>query len=405
MNNVIFTICAKNYLAQALSLRESVLKHNSVDFRIFLADDAGGLDIPDLVGLDDAWIPGWRSMAFKYDVVEFNTSIKPFCIRKLFDDGYDKVVYLDPDIFVVRPLDYVFDNLDRYSVILTPHRCEMLQDYEGAISEETCLHVGIYNLGFVALRNDAIGRRLADWWCRRLADKCYIEMNEALFVDQKWMNFIPGFFPEQVLISRHLGLNTALWNLQEREVLYEDGSYKVRSRCDADHTDPLVFFHFSGYSPHVPDRIDKRDESLTVQSNPEFKALVSAYCECELRNGYERYSTMQYSFNVFNNGEVILPLHRRLYRCHEQEFQGVDNPFDASAAVYARLQSNRLILHAQPAAAVDTRTADVRQREEVKLHRWLRLFLKVAGVRRYALLMRACHKVSIFENHSFLLDE
>ena len=38
-NKCIFTICSKNYLAQALTLKESIKKHEpSVDFYIFLAD-------------------------------------------------------------------------------------------------------------------------------------------------------------------------------------------------------------------------------------------------------------------------------------------------------------------------------------------------------------------------------
>ena len=40
----------------------------------------------DLVTLNDTWIPKWREMAFKYGVIEFNTSIKPFCFYKLFNE-------------------------------------------------------------------------------------------------------------------------------------------------------------------------------------------------------------------------------------------------------------------------------------------------------------------------------
>ena len=83
--NCAFTICAKNYLAQALTLRESFLKHNpSLNFFIFLADKIDGVeDVDGVVALDKSWIPDWVNMAFKYDVIEFNTSIKPFCFGKI----------------------------------------------------------------------------------------------------------------------------------------------------------------------------------------------------------------------------------------------------------------------------------------------------------------------------------
>ena len=80
--NCAFTICAKNYLAQALTLRESFLKHNpSLNFFIFLADKIDGVeDVDGVVALDKSWIPDWVNMAFKYDVIEFN-----YCGKKSND--------------------------------------------------------------------------------------------------------------------------------------------------------------------------------------------------------------------------------------------------------------------------------------------------------------------------------
>ena len=135
--NCAFTICAKNYLAQALTLRESFLKHNpSLNFFIFLADKIDGVeDVDGVVALDKSWIPDWVNMAFKYDVIEFNTSINPFCFGKLFKEGYEKVIYLDPDIYVTRPLDYIYECLNNKSVVLTPHYCDIEEHFDGAVSE------------------------------------------------------------------------------------------------------------------------------------------------------------------------------------------------------------------------------------------------------------------------------
>ena len=106
--NCIFTICAKNYLAQALTLKESALKHNNVDFFIILADSPTD-DINDVnvITLNESWIPEWQSMAYKYNVIEFSTSVKPFVFQKLFNEGYDNVIYLDPDTYVTDKLDYL----------------------------------------------------------------------------------------------------------------------------------------------------------------------------------------------------------------------------------------------------------------------------------------------------------
>ena len=68
--NCAFTICAKNYSAQALTLRESFLKHNpSLNFFIFLADKIDGVeDVDGVVALDKSWILDWVNMAYKLAV-------------------------------------------------------------------------------------------------------------------------------------------------------------------------------------------------------------------------------------------------------------------------------------------------------------------------------------------------
>lgn len=405
MKNAVFTICAKNYLSQAFSLRESTLKHNDVDFFIFLADERDGLTIPELVELDVSWIPNWKSMAFKYDVVEFNTSIKPFCIKKLFSEGYNKVVYLDPDIFVVNSLEYVYDKLETYSVVLTPHRCELFQDNKGFISEETVLGVGVYNLGFIALKNDDISLRITKWWCQRLEDYCYNSPQERLFVDQKWMDMIPGYFPDNVFISHHLGLNMAVWNIQERELFSEEGMLKVRNVNNSKDIYPLVFFHFSGYSPAIPERLDKRIETLTTTTHPEFKILVDSYYEMELKNGYMVYHEMTYSFNTYNNDEEILSLNRRIYRKLLQNNNPCIDPFDASGVIYEKFNSKKLVSHS-PCSKLNAIIIKEKAEEQEKKFQWILLkVLRLIGPKRYELLVKACKRIGQYEYHAFLLGE
>lgn len=183
--NAVFTICAKNYLAQALTLKASLLEHNpNVDFHLFLADEkTKEVEDLDIIELNGSWIPDWQSMAFKYNVIEFATSIKPFCFDKLFKEGYGKVIYLDPDIFVTSRLDYIFDGLEEKSMMITPHYNHIETNYTGAVTEEELLFVGIYNLGFGAIKNNEVGNKIINWWKNRLFDKCYADKEDALHVD------------------------------------------------------------------------------------------------------------------------------------------------------------------------------------------------------------------------------
>ena len=83
-SKAVFTISAKNYLSQAITLGHSI-KENSpgTEFYILLAD----VMTDEVMALTKEFtvftfaelgIASSEDMAFKYDVIEFNTSTKPF---------------------------------------------------------------------------------------------------------------------------------------------------------------------------------------------------------------------------------------------------------------------------------------------------------------------------------------
>lgn len=410
--NCAFTICAKNYLAQALTLKESFLKHNpSLNFFIFLADKIDGVeDVDGVLALDKSWIPDWVNMAFKYDVIEFNTSIKPFCFGKLFKDGYEKVIYLDPDIYVTRPLNFIYECLNDKSVVLTPHYCDIEEHFDGAVSEETFNKVGIYNLGFCALKNDKVGQEIAKWWQNRLQYKCYSQSSEGLFVDQKWMDYIPGFFPDATCVSSHHGMNVAIWNLHERELFIDDKQgYMIRRKMTGDEF-PLLFFHFSGFDPFETSVINRRHPQFNVMTYPSFKPIIEEYRERVYANGYDRFSKMKYGFNHYSDGGVITPLQRRMFRVYLNGNKVEFNPFEINTPFYRILKNSRLLLKANTkqtgfASYTKEEKNKGKKLEDKVVKPMLRLALRVLGAERYAMLIRLFTLASDKEYHSFLMEE
>lgn len=408
--NCAFTICAKNYLAQALTLKESFLKHNpSLNFYIFLADKINGVeDVEGVVTLDKSWIPDWVNMAFKYDVIEFNTSIKPFCFGKLFKEGYEKVIYLDPDIYVTRPLNFIYECLNDKSVVLTPHYCDIEEHFDGAVSEETFNKVGIYNLGFCALKNDKVGQEIAKWWQNRLQAKCYSQRSEGLFVDQKWMDYIPAFFPQTTCVSSHHGMNVAIWNLHERELFIDEKQgYMIRRKKTGDEF-PLLFFHFSGFDPFETSVINRRHPQFNVTTYPSFKPIIEEYRERVYANGYDRFSKMKYGFNHYSNGGVITPLQRRMFRVYLNEHKVEFNPFEINTPFYRILKNSRLLLKANTkqtgfASYTKEEKNKGKKLEDKVVKPMLRLALRVLGAERYAMLIRLFTLASDKEYHSFLI--
>lgn len=410
--NCAFTICAKNYLAQALTLRESFLKHNpSLNFFIFLADKIDGVeDVDGVVALDKSWIPDWVNMAFKYDVIEFNTSIKPFCFGKLFKEGYEKVIYLDPDIYVTRPLDYIYECLNNKSVVLTPHYCDIEEQFDGAVSEETFNKVGIYNLGFCALKNDKVGQEIAKWWQNRLQYKCYSQSSEGLFVDQKWMDYIPGFFPDATCVSSHHGMNVAIWNLHERELFIDEKQgYMIRRKKTGDEF-PLLFFHFSGFDPFETTIINRRHPQFNVTTYPSFKPIIEEYRERVYANGYDRFSKMTYGFNHYFDGSVITPLQRRMFRVYLNDHKVEFNPFEINTPFYKILKNSRLLLKASTkqngfASYTKEEKNKGKKLENKVVKPMLKLALRVLGAERYAMLIRLFTLAGDKEYHYFLIKK
>jgi hypothetical protein len=69
----------------------------------------------------DLGIPDFEHLAFKYQLVEFNTALKPTFLKSIFSEGFDSVIYLDPDIKVFSALSPVLNALSSSDIVLTPH--------------------------------------------------------------------------------------------------------------------------------------------------------------------------------------------------------------------------------------------------------------------------------------------
>lgn len=403
--NCAFTICSKNYLAQAFTLKESFIKHNTdKDFYIFLADkiDSSVKRWDEVVQLSEEFIPKWEEMAFKYNVIEFNTSIKPFCFQKLFCTGYENVIYLDPDIYVLDSFDVVYNDLNNKDMVVTPHCTHIQDEFTGAVSEEELLFVGIYNLGFCGIKNSAVGNTIINWWMNRLEKRCFVDKIDALHVDQKWIDFLPAFFPNELLVSHHLGYNVAVWNLFERELVVENSKFFVKDIFSGE-LFPLIFFHFSGFDPERKDVINRRHPKYNVSIYPSFIPLIQDYAKQEFKNNYEYYTYLKYDFNNYSNGNKILPFHRRIYD-ELKDRKLLQCPFDCNQDFYKLLKKKRLL-----SKIYNDNTAVYRQsvnNKGKKLHvlkKMMQLIERFLKGDKYQLLLNALADISRNKNQGFLI--
>ncbi len=246
----IFTSANLAYLPQASVLAESVRRHVP-DARLTLvlvdafpeSDSGNALRLQsglfdDVVTAEELIGSDHESWMFGYDVVEACTAVKGRALVKLLERR-NPVLYLDPDTALFGPLSAAVDALADASVLLTPHLLEPGATNNEAIEVEiSSLAHGVYNFGMFGVSPSKEGLHFAEWWASRLEELCVDDIGRGLFVDQRWGDLVPSYFPN-CLIFRHAGVNFASWNMHQRDLSIDDrGDYLVNG-------DPLVMFHFT----------------------------------------------------------------------------------------------------------------------------------------------------------------
>ncbi|WP_177168976.1 glycosyltransferase family 4 protein [Allochromatium warmingii] len=213
--------------------------------------------------------------------------------------NYDTLIYLDPDIWIFRYLEEIYQAFSSASIVLTPHIRRPYYDNHHP-SDLSILQSGTYNLGFIGLKNTKSARSLLDWWMQKLYHDCVVDIPKGLFVDQKWIDLVPGFFPDTKIIHDP-SYNVAYWNLHERQISGDINNWKVDEQ-------PLAFFHFSGYLPIAPDSISTHQNRHQINQIPDFANIAVYYGAALFQNGYKTSITWPYAFETLSNG-VRLPMH------------------------------------------------------------------------------------------------
>lgn len=307
------TIVAGNYLAQAAVLRESFAgQHPDVEFFTLVVDRSPD-DVPEegcgtVLTLRDLDVPDadLRDALAIYDVMEFATAIKPIVLTMLLRRGFDAVAYIDPDIQFFGGIHDVFHDAVEHGIVLTPHTVEPMPRDGLKHDEADIMLAGIFNLGFIAVGPTAIA--FLDWWWERLRVDAIVDMTNALFTDQRWIDWVPALFPHR--IRRDKGLNVAYWNLHERPIS-RDGHQLLAGG------DPVRFIHFSGFDPRRPWILSKHQGDrprVLLSEHPLLREHTDSYAALLDRRGFSDHVSEPYRFDVLENGLRMASPIRRLLR-------------------------------------------------------------------------------------------
>lgn len=310
---VFFTIASRNYLAYALTLMQSVAaQYPDAPRYLILADrdedDAALADAPfTTIAAAALALPDFDAFAFRYTIMEFNTAIKPYAFAHLRRQHPGAgVVYLDPDILVVQPFTAVEAAFAEGALaVLTPHLLEPVDD-GCQPGEREILASGTYNCGFVAIGDHADADRLIAWWADRLEFGAYADPAAGLFTDQKWIDLVPGLFPD-VQVLRDAGYNLAYWNLSQRPVSRLGPHWYAGKQR-------LAFVHFSGVDLERPALFSKHQNRHTQATIGKLQPLYADYLQRLAANGHAVHRSKPYAFGRFADGEPICEPVRAVYR-------------------------------------------------------------------------------------------
>lgn len=389
------TIVSRNYFPYARTIAESFRKYSpGVPFYVLLVDEPGTLDLAEepfeTILVRDIGIKNFLETAFKFDILELNTAVKPSFLKYLIQErGADRVLYFDPDISFFGSPDFLFDRLKTESIIFTPHITKSIED-SSTPTEQDFLHSGVFNLGFLGVSKSLTGSLFLDWWERRCLVLGYSDVKNGLFVDQKWANLVPCLF-DSVAIEKHAGCNMAYWNLHERIISEQGGRYMVN-----DHW-PLVFFHFSGISPEGQDLISKYTNRFTLSTRPDIVPLFEQYRASLERHQIREMRGEKYAYGYFSNGRPILKIARTVFSFFEERYRG-DDPFDANGRFYKDASRWHLLADRDTSIKYNLRNIQKEDWRIRLINRGLRMILRIFGPDRYSMFIKYLSYIAISRN-------
>lgn len=241
--------------------RSVALHHSDLDLVCYLIDadgppqglplypgenGAAGQGEVRLIGRKDFEPPGIRVAREYFDCFELACASKTAALRHALGTlGYTKVIYLDSDMYCLAPLNRVFDELESWALLVTPH-CLTALDLEGGHTDDyDLLKVGHMNAGFLAASTSAASLGILDWLEARIVRYGFNSPAAGLFVDQKWVSELPHFFSKEVGVLTDPGVNVGHWNAADRDLKLKGNTVWAGDAV-------LTLFHFSGWSPAAP---------------------------------------------------------------------------------------------------------------------------------------------------------
>lgn len=232
---------------------------------------------------------------FKFNSLQSASAMKGQLFKFLLEAYPDEaqIVYIDPDMYITGPFTEIEELLAVHDIVITPHHLEP-SDEADCSREIGTLKDGTFHGGLIGVRNCLEAHRFADWWLRLIASD-YKDQSSGLYMDQRWLNFVPSFFNTGIL--RHPGYNIAFWNLHEERRFI----WRQHDRYFLYYGHDLRCINFS----NAMNLLDSCMQDYIPDTNSVIYTLRNEYEAWLNHFGKHAYLSIPWSYDYYHNGEYI----------------------------------------------------------------------------------------------------
>ncbi len=234
----------KNYLSRGIVLYNSI-KLNTTDFRLYVlcldeftedyfkTNQKNYPEITTLLLKDiEAADFELKSCKSNRSNIEYYFTLSP-CLPLYLLNEYKlpHICSLDADILFYANPKPLFDYLNKYSVIITPHKFS-----PEIIALE---RFGKYNVSFQIFKNDETGITCLEKWREQCIEWCgdnFDEVNDR-YADQKYLDKWTNLFPNKVMELYDNVSGLAPWNLNNYQL-------SIKNNEIYSNNERLIFYHF-----------------------------------------------------------------------------------------------------------------------------------------------------------------
>ncbi len=232
-----------NYLSRGLALLESIKKHSSTNFRLFvLCLDQETKDFfsnnnyyPEVSTITLSEIETWNSeladAKSNRSIVEYYFTLSPALPLYILEKHSEipHITTMDADILFFSDPNLIFKDFENHSIQITPHKfTKILFRLEKH---------GVYNVSFQSFKNDQHGINCLKWWMEKCIEWCYDRYEETRFADQKYLDQFEQLYPGKVRILDHKGAGVAPWNIDQYQISRKGESIYIDN-------EKLIYYHY-----------------------------------------------------------------------------------------------------------------------------------------------------------------